>query len=61
MVRATISNSVNISDVKDMATMWTNSSSNKSNAPNIKTPPKINTNVKIPNTGWVFKWVSPEK
>ena len=39
MVRATMVSSVRISAVKLMATMWINSSSNSSRAPNMMTPP----------------------
>ena len=41
MVSATIINSVRMRAVNDMATTWMNSSSNRSKAPNMITPPKI--------------------
>ena len=40
MVSATIMSSVRIRDVNEMATTWMNSSSNKSKAPNMITPPE---------------------
>jgi hypothetical protein len=40
IVNATINNSVNMSDVKVIATTWINSSSNNKNAPYIIIPPE---------------------